>query len=647
MLSLILFCRTIAGQDAFAQESRETPRDFFDCILSNPAALTDDDMEWLRETALANPEYLVRGVDGIGRRPVIFYLCSSPYDSTSPDNKKRIKVLEILLSVGADPNLRYNYTKASFPKTWYPPRSWNRTIKGGTPLHAVSNAEVARLLVEAGADVNATNEDGDTPLDIVHAVGAVAVANYLESKGAKNRVSPTEWPVMYAPGEAPEPTLSLFEALDENDVENVRRIISRDPEQLNQTDEMGNTPLARFLQKSFHVSIPPWGEQIDYVYSRAEVFEFLVRAGADVNVDVHEEGGGKKTLLYGVARMGIPVLVKTLIEHGADPGKLNTPSTREGYRKMGDAAPPIFGAVLSGSAATIQAILDAHPRWDWAEEARRLYDDNDQTLLHAAAMSGNIEFAEKLLDAGADVNARNRFGVTPLMCTGVSVLDHAPMIDLLLREGADTTVKDDRGRSIIAYATDFPSVEKLINAGAVVNWSDPYPMTYAARRGDAKTFDLLVEVAEGLERAPKDQLLIDAIDGGNTEIIRKLIEADVNINRPGDEPPLIHAVKSGWVKPEVVKVLLEAGADPNIKSQRYGTPLIAILAWDDKLEISKMLLEAGADPNVKDSKGKSLTDIIKENDKHYHGGSGDWHSKFLEMIEMKDYGVPTEKTITP
>ena len=65
-----------------------------------------------------------------------------------------------------------------------------RTALGNTPLHlaAAANADagVARMLVEAGADVNATNTlDGGTPLDFAVREQRAAVAEYLRSKGAK------------------------------------------------------------------------------------------------------------------------------------------------------------------------------------------------------------------------------------------------------------------------------------------------------------------------------------------------------------------------------------------------------------------------------------------------------------------------------
>ena len=69
-----------------------------------------------------------------------------------------------------------------------------------------------------------------------------------------------------------------------------------------------------------------------------------------------------------------------------------------------------------------------------------------QSGLHVAAIWGNLEVALMLIDAGADINAQNQFGVTPLMSAapkeGQKALD---MVRFLVDEGADTLIPAKNG----------------------------------------------------------------------------------------------------------------------------------------------------------------------------------------------------------
>lgn len=82
-----------------------------------------------------------------------------------------------LLEHGADPNVRSN-----------PHESIGRPGVSETPLHRIAeggrSVDVARMLVEHGADVDAQRADGRTPYVLATRVGNVAVANYLAGAGA-------------------------------------------------------------------------------------------------------------------------------------------------------------------------------------------------------------------------------------------------------------------------------------------------------------------------------------------------------------------------------------------------------------------------------------------------------------------------------
>jgi len=88
--------------------------------------------------------------------------------------------------------------------------------------------------------------------------------------------------------------------------------------------------------------------------------------------------------------------------------------------------------------------------------------------------------------------------------------------------------------------------------------------------------------------------------GGHLEVVKLLLEhgADPNVKNRDGKTPLHNAASEGHL--EVVKLLLERGADPNVKDDDGNTPLHNA-AWRGHLEVVKLLLEHGADPNVQET----------------------------------------------
>jgi ankyrin repeat protein len=107
------------------------------------------------------------------------------------------------------------------------------------------------------------------------------------------------------------------------------------------------------------------------------------------------------------------------------------------------------------------------------------------------------------------------------------------------------------------------------------------------------------------EYAGADQLaLIQAAERGDRAHVEKLLQQGVNPNGltgPRGNTALVHAVALGDV--EIVRVLLDAGADPDLKGGGY-TPL-GFAALHGHARIASLLLKAGANPNFKSSDGNT------------------------------------------
>src|SRR5581483_4153736 len=148
-------------------------------------------------------------------------------------------------------------------------------------------------------------------------------------------------------------------------------------------------------------------------------------------------------------------------------------------------------------------------------------------LMYAAAV-GSVEAMRVLLDAGADVNARNDVNSTALMWSATEL----PKVRLLLDRGADLNAVSDKGRSalMVAAMTDGSAeiVRLLIARGADVKIADRFKSTalHAAVIGnDMATIRQIVDAgvdinaADGAEYTP----LMGAAQRGNLEAVRLLL----------------------------------------------------------------------------------------------------------------------------
>jgi ankyrin repeat protein len=84
-------------------------------------------------------------------------------------------------------------------------------------------------------------------------------------------------------------------------------------------------------------------------------------------------------------------------------------------------------------------------------------DARGNTALHGVAFKGYVPIAQMLIDAGADVNRRNRSGQTALMLA--TLFGRADMFDLLVGAGADPDAIDEAGNSAMSVAVSQANVE--------------------------------------------------------------------------------------------------------------------------------------------------------------------------------------------
>ncbi|MDD3468851.1 MAG: ankyrin repeat domain-containing protein [Thermoguttaceae bacterium] len=402
-------------------------------------------------------------------------------------------------------------------------------------------------------------------------------------------------PSLYPAGEGPMPTMDIFHAIMENNIEEARRNISHCPEQMDTPDRVGWPPLIRALGLAYD-------NEDDYTKGRVcpEIFMMLVQAGANLDLyeDLHStDCKGGRTLLYLTAATGYAELVQLLIEHGADPNRCNVKTDASRYNMDGecDTDPPIVAAALSGSMETFQVLLDHGVAWKpqyeivippgfrrrWNGWLRRLLRKKrpeiinqtcccrryygGQTLLHAAAKGGNTSLVKLLLDAGADPNVEY---MCPQHSFGKDVESYTPLL--------------------LAVENDHPeTVKALLDAGADPNISNDKDITPLSRANLTEITKLLLDAGAKVD----DDMLYHAVQYGELESVRLLLNAGVKVTvrtKKGITP--LHWAKCG----AMVKLLLDAGADPKAVTDQGMTTLCC----GKDTEAIRLLLEAGADPTV-------------------------------------------------
>lgn len=79
-------------------------------------------------------------------------------------------------------------------------------------------------------------------------------------------------------------------------------------------------------------------------------------------------------------------------------------------------------------------------------------DANGYSYLHAAVQSESKEIIEKLLNKGADINIKDRFGKTPLMVAITGYSGNQSIIELLVENGANKEARSNSNISCIQLA---------------------------------------------------------------------------------------------------------------------------------------------------------------------------------------------------
>ncbi|HET9469413.1 MAG TPA: ankyrin repeat domain-containing protein [Vicinamibacterales bacterium] len=264
-------------------------------------------------------------------------------------------------------------------------------------------------------------------------------------------------------------------------------------------------------------------------------------------------------------------------------------------RPVDPKAAAVIAAVRSRDRATLASLIAGDPA------LVRSADTGGSTPLHHAAGFGTVESLGLLIDKGADVNAKNRRGSTPLFW---AIHDEAK-VRLLVSRGATINVKQIEGRTPVYQAALLSSgngvLRYLLDNGGdpnVATLTGLTPLNAASLRGDVDAMRMLldkgarVDSKNGAGATP----LMAAAANGNPAAVQLLLDkgADVQVRTKLGETALGNAAGAGVT--ETVTLLLDRGADVNSRNSRGYSPLM-LAAGSDVMnaDIVKLLLAKGAD----------------------------------------------------
>jgi ankyrin repeat protein len=285
-------------------------------------------------------------------------------------------------------------------------------------------------------------------------------------------------------------------------------------------------------------------------------------------------------------------------------------------------APEILKAIRSNDLAALRAMT--------RQELAETRDPRNWGSLHYAALYGSEDALKIVLGAGADPNARNQSGATPLILAAYSF----EKTRLLVEKGADVNARANNGTTSLFVAAGSPANERtvryLLEKGADVKYLLPGGEDYlmrAAERTNPNLVRLLLEKGLDPHRASEsgDTALTDSYRYPEQGIARLLISAGADVNAANTSAgsvkngpidsfgvtPLMLA--AGFDDPAGTSALVKAGANLDTADHRHMTALMMAIATDRVNPANvRLLVEAGAAVNIKDRYGETALDWARK-----------------------------------
>jgi len=500
---------------------------------------------------------------------------------------------------------------------------------GRTPLHFaadISHFDMVKILLKYGADVNAQDAKGRTPLQLAAHRHATEIGYYLSVMWSYT----IEALLDHGAGE------DVFDNAALGRWDRLLKLIRKDRIWMHARDAGGNTPyhiaawngktdaLELLLAHGIRAAFTKNNEGKTAIDMAAEdghksAAELLLRLGAHL---------GAPCNIFSAATLGLVREVKKQLEENPDIANATSSEGKTVLRRVSarwrkekffwrewryeqkeeallavidlllehDAKMDIWTAASLDRKNDVAALLKTDPALVDAFE-------DDFAPIHCAALMGHAEEIDLLLDNGASIEARGMWSCTPLHIAAWTGQREAA--ETLLNRGAEIESRTSVGVTplfIAVYEGQLPIVESLVDRGADVNTSQGEPLLWAIWEGHSEIAKLLIRRGADVN-LPKDwgrSALWNAVNGPNyDDVVECLLEHGAKVDVPDGEKgrtPLHVAVRSGNLK--AAELLISYGAEIDARDNDGATPLHCAVEGGN-LDCIKLLISHSADVNVK------------------------------------------------
>lgn len=312
-------------------------------------------------------------------------------------------------------------------------------------------------------------------------------------------------------------------------------------------------------------------------FGKTAMVELLTRNGGYIPGNTVDG----RTLLHRAVEKGKPGMVAAMIRAGADANEM-TPN----------GSTPLLIAVSYRQSEVAETLLSFPEAVHGINAFFTKTDPKKRTAFQIAIERGLASVVAKMLEFGADVNAQDADGATPMQHAVAQ--GNLALVKTLFAEGADLN-RDAGGKGTALYlACETPGIADGGARAAIV--------AFMLRHGADP------EIACGPLRQTPLAAAVLANNGEKAvaEILKHPVSAETRDGQGAT--PLFHALQ----KPAVLKLLLDAGANPDARHMEDARTPLMQAAQDGNAEAVKALLKAGANARLIDAHGRSALSWAKK-----------------------------------